>query len=342
MPKPKIPRKNKRFQPVYAAYMAHKLKKGVSKIEIAKALERKGGNFATIRQYLTNLFPRTELKRLMTQENKTLNEAIDILLWRYRESVMSKVERSAIGKKSWEGKTPEERSAIAIRREAAKTPEERSAIAIRREAAKTPEERSAIAIRREAAKTPEERSAIMRKIWGSRTPEERSAIVRKAWESRTPEERSAIARKSRETRRKLWDARISKVSYIENLPVLNLIPEKERISFLQKYMERFWETRATNEDAKLDLFSLRSFSKRTDFEDIKIEYQIAILEALSKWDGKTNLDTLVSDALIYRLIQYFSMQKRYYGLLSRMDLDTAEIVKERIKRGIVSKKKNRW
>ncbi|MEK6972581.1 MAG: hypothetical protein AABW72_00885 [archaeon] len=316
----------KRFMPVYAAFMAKGLKQNVKRAEIVRRLAQKGANTDSSNTFLSMKFPEKEIARMM-EEGKTREQAIDALLWKYRQTVKSSVEWSEIARKRdvekakrgktiaqiMAGKTTEERNEIARKREAGKTPEERSEIGREAWAGKTPEERSEIARRRALAKTPEERSEIARK-------------ARKTWlEKSTPEERSEIARKA-------WEKRFSKVSYVMDLPARNLLSKAEVKQHLDKYMKHFWDNTAVNEAAKLRAYSLKSFRKRADFEDIRMQFQLGVLHALSRWDGTVDLDRLVADSVIFHLIDYFGSEKKYHGLLVNMDIETAERVIKRRRR----------
>ncbi|MEK6973603.1 MAG: hypothetical protein AABW72_06240, partial [archaeon] len=207
MPAPKRP--HKRFFPVYIAFMASELKKGTRRGAIAKRLVQKGANPDSSNTFLSRKFPKEEIAKMM-EEGKTREQAIDALLWKYRQTVKSSVEWNEIARKREAGKTPEERSEIGREAWAGKTPAERSEIARGRNvekakrgkaiaqimARKTPEERSEIARKGWAGKTPEERSEIARRKWVGKTPEERSEIARKGWVGKTPEERSEIGREA--------------------------------------------------------------------------------------------------------------------------------------------------
>ncbi|MEK6972601.1 MAG: hypothetical protein AABW72_00985, partial [archaeon] len=168
-----------------------------------------------------------------------------------------------------------------------------------------------------------------RKGWAGKTPEERSEIARKArktWlEKSTPEERSEIARKA-------WEKRFSKVSYVMDLPARNLLSKAEVKQHLDNYMKYFLDNRAVNEAAKLRAYSLKSFRGRADFEDIKMQFQLGVLHALSRWDGTADLDRLVQDSVIFHVMDYFGSEKKYHELLADRDIETAERVVEQRKR----------
>jgi len=149
------PQKYKRFFPVYFLKMASDLKKGKKRQEIVRELSEKHGVPAlTAEAYLSKHFPVSKLRK---------GVSIDSLLWQAREKMLSAEDRSRIGRKGWEGKSPEERSRI---------------------------------VRKGwEGKSPEERSRIARERWANVSPEERSRIVRKGWEAKT--EKSQVAKRSR-------------------------------------------------------------------------------------------------------------------------------------------------
>ena len=322
MPQPKKP--YKRFQPILAAKMAADLKQGKQRAKIAGEIaDRFGIPQRTAITYLSRLFPQKELRGLSTEG---FRKKVEELLWRYREGIKSRVERSEIARRREAKKSPEERREIGRKRwDTAKA----RGIGM---AGKSAEERSEIGRKAWAGKTPEERSEIGRRRWVNKTPEERREIGRKRWAGKTPKERSEIGRRA-------WEKRLSNVSYVKDLPRLDLVGDKEKLSLLDRYMERFRKETAVSEKGKLKALPLKYFRRRPDFEDIKMQYQLGILDALGKWDRNVDLDRLVTDSLIYHLIEYFSGERKYHRLLSGMDVESGEMANIRRKFGRTLRKR---
>ena len=137
------PQKYKRFFPVYFLKMASDLKKGKKRQEIVRELsERHGVPAGTVKKHLNVHFPVSKLRK---------GVSIDSLLWQAREKMLSAEDRSRIGRKGWEGKSPEERSRIARERWANVSPEERSRIVRKAWEAKT--EKSQVAKRSRTRET---------------------------------------------------------------------------------------------------------------------------------------------------------------------------------------------
>ncbi|MEK6972598.1 MAG: hypothetical protein AABW72_00970 [archaeon] len=47
-----------------------------------------------------------------------------------------------------------------------------------------------------------------------------------------------------------------------------------------------------------------------NYRKIEVVYRQAILDALKRWDKKTDLDKLVADSIIHSAISYFSEEKK--------------------------------
>jgi len=180
-------------------------------------------------------------------------------------------------------------------RKTVKTREQRSEIARRRAAAKTPEQRSEIARKREAVMTPEQRSERVRKAAAVMTPEQRSERSRKAAAARTPEQRSEIARKAARMQRYNL---VKDVIYVEELPLLNRLSEREKAI---KFVELSPVIRTI----------VGKFRRRADYEDILGVVNLAVAESLAKWDKRVDLTKLVEDSAKLHLIKYFGQLKRW-------------------------------
>ena len=164
-----------------------------------------------------------------------------------------------------------------------------------RKTVKTREQRSEIARRRAAAKTPEQRSEIARKREAVMTPEQRSERVRKAAAGMTPEQRSEIARKAARMQRYNL---VKDVIYVEELPLLNRLSEREKAI---KFVELSPVIRTI----------VGKFRRRADYEDILGVVNLAVAESLAKWDKRVDLTKLVEDSAKLHLIKYFGQLKRW-------------------------------
>jgi len=226
------PQKYKRFFPVYFLKMASDLKKGKKRQEIVRELSEKHGVPAlTAEAYLSKHFPVSKLRK---------GVSIDSLLWQAREKMLSAEDRSRIGRKGWEGKSPEERSRIVRKGWEGKSPEERSRIGRERWTKLSPEERSRIGRKGWEGKSPEERSRIGRKGWEGKSPEERSRIGRKGWEGKSPEERSRIGRKAWEGKSPEERSRIARERWA------NVSPEER-----SRIVRKAWEGKSPEERSRI-------------------------------------------------------------------------------------------
>ena len=180
--------------------------------------------------------------------------------------------------------TPE--NALWAYRHAVKTAEQRSERAKRGAAALSPEQRSERAKRAAAALSPEQRSERARKIGES---------VKRAAAALSPEQRSERARKASVSRR---NNLVKDISYIENLPRVDVLSERETA-------DKFREL------STLINPIVGKFRRRGDFEDIKGVVNLAVFEALARWDGKTVLEKLVADSIKLHLIDYFGNLKKW-------------------------------
>ncbi|AJF60617.1 MAG: hypothetical protein QT03_C0001G1134 [archaeon GW2011_AR10] len=268
--------------PVHFLWFKSRLDKGHPRTRIAKEFSKRfGGNETTIKSYLSRYFP----------ENLTLEQA----LWEYRKTVKTREQRSEIARRRAAAKTPEQRSEIARKREAVMTPEQRSERVRKAAAGMTPEQRSEIARKREAVMTPEQRSERVRKAAAVMTPEQRSERSRKAAAARTPEQRSEIARKAARMQRYNL---VKDVIYVEELPLLNRLSEREKAI---KFVELSPVIRTI----------VGKFRRRADYEDILGVVNLAVAESLAKWDKRVDLTKLVEDSAKLHLIKYFGQLKRW-------------------------------
>ena len=112
---------------------------------------------------------------------------------------------------------------------------------------------------------------------------------------KTAEQRSERARKASVSRR---NNLVKGISYIENLPRADVLSERETA-------DKFREL------STLINPIVGKFRRRGDFEDIKGVVNLAVFEALARWDGKTVLEKLVADSIKLHLIDYFGNLKKW-------------------------------
>lgn len=97
--KPGAKRTRKKILPVYYLKMAHMLKQGISRQEIAEEMTRKHGlTQKTIKRLLYETFPQYAIRS---------GVPIDALLWEKKRSVLSSEDRRVIAQKREAAKTPE-------------------------------------------------------------------------------------------------------------------------------------------------------------------------------------------------------------------------------------------
>ena len=157
----------------------------------------------------------------------------------------------------------------------------------------TPE--NALWVYRHAVKTAEQRSERARKREAALSPEQRSERAKRAAAALSPEQRSERARKASVSRR---NNLVKDISYIENLPRVDVLSERETA-------DKFREL------STLINPIVGKFRRRGDFEDIKGVVNLAVFEALARWDGKTVLEKLVADSIKLHLIDYFGNLKKW-------------------------------
>ncbi|AJF59747.1 MAG: hypothetical protein QT03_C0001G0246 [archaeon GW2011_AR10] len=148
---------------------------------------------------------------------------------------------------------------------------------------------------RKTVKTREQRSEIARRRAAAKTPEQRSERSRKAAAARTPEQRSEIARKAARMQRYNL---VKDVIYVEELPLLNRLSEREKAI---KFVELSPVIRTI----------VGKFRRRADYEDILGVVNLAVAESLAKWDKRVDLTKLVEDSAKLHLIKYFGQLKRW-------------------------------
>jgi len=284
-----MPRRYFRFMPVHLLWLKDRLEKGHSRAQTAKLFsQRFGGNQHTVQTYLGKHFPKN-----LVPENA---------LWKYRKTAPTREQRSEKARKAAATLTPEQKSAIArkigegIKRAAATlTPDQRSAIARKRQAAFTSKQRSAITRKGAATLTREQRSERSRKGAATLTREQRSEKARKGAATLTPDQRSERSRKAATSRRKNL---VKDVVYVEKLPLLKRLTKTEMDTKLREL-------------SSFISVSVKRFRRRSDIEEIRGVINLAVVEALAKWDQKRNLKTLVADITKLHLIDYFGKQKKW-------------------------------
>ena len=136
-------------------------------------------------------------------------------------------------------------------------------------------------------------------LWAYRhavkTAEQRSERAKRGAAALSPEQRSERARKASVSRR---NNLVKDISYIENLPRVDVLSERETA-------DKFREL------STLINPIVGKFRRRGDFEDIKGVVNLAVFEALARWDGKTVLEKLVADSIKLHLIDYFGNLKKW-------------------------------
>lgn len=302
---PELPkRKFTKLPTIIVAKIANELTKGKQRTQIAKDTAKlfNVSPNTVLNNYLIPHFNPKDIAELT--KNMSLKDAINVLLWRYRNKVLSH----------------DDLSKIAIARQKRITPEQRDIINQKIRTALTSEQRSEIA---------KERDANM-------SPEKRRDRTRKAQITIGKERKIELGYKAIETRKKY-------VSYVDDLPDLNLLSKKETNDLLKKYMLFFENNLAINLQSGFKIYPIIRLRGRSDYKDIISEFQIAILKALKKWDKKLDLNKLVIDSVVWSLFSYFSNEKKqYYGLISsRLSIDDAQRLEQQSKSGRVSKKNNK-
>lgn len=261
-------------------------------------------------------------------------------------------------KKYWGSLTPEDRTKVSERISLgilnADTHEQRSERAKVRLQARSPEERakwiekiSKNARARWANASAEERSKIAEHLrnqsilfWQSLTPEEREQIGQQRsvaniirWQSMIPEERQAHADRVRLGINEAHEQRALRIRYVEDLPVIDVISDAEKRDYLDKYLKYFYDTTPQNKEMRHSFFSLRYFESSPFYDDIKQTYALGILEALSKWDGKSDLTRLVTDCVLYNLQTFILSDVAAKRKTAKIGLEIAERLNENRKIG---------
>jgi len=319
----KTARKPRAVLTVYYLKMAHGLELGQSRTEIAHDVASHCGvDISTSYRCLRQAFPRAVLSA-----SSDLARDINRLLWAKRETFKeSHYDRSKRVAASWRTGDPSRhqragdlirkrsiaywaqippvvRSKMVSDRNRSSTARTKISRAVRGAWAKfTPEERSAILIER--VRRPEVRRQISSGVslyWAGFTPAQRSAMTpphfRTYWAQFTPLETSAIlsarlagARAAKQgllgselepPPKPRWDA--ERLLYLERLPVIGML-DAEEVSMYFEEVHSLAETEA------------RRITEGYFDEDVAGEVNLAVLEALAKWDGRSELEKLVLDS----------------------------------------------
>lgn len=356
----------KRFQPVFAGLIAHRLKSRVKRSEIAKELTKHGFQEGPMKTRISKYFSEDAIQELIAR-GKTREQAIDILLWRYREEVKNPEFWRRMGKNTWDtlgtdkqketlekakkgvqrvwdSKSKKEKIDIATRRNRKRIAEgtsiaqiakrlghdERSKLAterwgkytleqqerIKRHLEKytlrnqSPEKRREVAVANNAERS--KRDIGIQQILARKSPEERSAIGTRGYAKRrekgttfeqlrekmTPEEKSTIYEKIWETRRRNIKTRLAEA-------------QAEERKFIELYFTHFFQEGAKSKKTNLSIYPIETFCNRPDYEDLKQECRIAILNAFREWDKTTNLNDFVNERVVDHMIAYFKTVKQH-------------------------------
>ena len=110
-----------------------------------------------------------------------------------------------------------------------------------------------------------------------------------------------------------------------------LRPQKYKRFFPVYFLKEFSSDYVKTDKADLSVHGWNKYKLHWR-EDVKQEFVVAILSALCKWDKKSDLRELVSDSIVFHLINFFRENKCYRSAFSDIDSELAELVKEREKR----------
>jgi len=262
------------FMPVHFLWFKNRLEQGNNKREIAIEFSGKfGGSESSSYTYLTANFP----KHLTPQE----------ALWEYRQTVKTREQRSKIAKDRQDAMTPEQKVKAEKKRQATLTPEQRSRAG--KAGGKATDAKLTSEQRREKGRKGGKATAA------TIITEQRSKAARKGWAQLSPEQRNKRQRKAARSKR---ENLIKDFIYFEKLPRLNLLSKQET------------ETKF-RELASLIQTLTKKFRSRKNFKDITGVVNLAVADALSKWDKKRNLQQLIIDSTALHLIDYFGQQKKW-------------------------------
>lgn len=311
-----------------------------SRRNIAQELSlRFGISERTLATYFTKIFPKNELEGLTGEAfERKLGEFLARFQYlrseKHRQEIVAQQQATRIARGKDITKVMEDvgPTALSARASAAhRTRTVRGTSVDQLAASKTHAERSAMARERERTMATDAKRARAKKAFSTRkrkgtdlvtlrgemTPEEKRSAAEKAeqtkvlrgtttkdlWSRRTKEQRSKIGTA-------LWKSRFRNVSYVNDLPVVNGLPQRRINQLIEDYMNFFWENPAVNEKGRFRTLPLRVFRKRADFREIEGVFREAIETVLRKWNDKAIMDHLVADSIIYSAITYFKEKKQ--------------------------------
>jgi len=293
----------KKFHPVLVAKLAKRLYEDVPRSKIKKEFNKVYGvSIKQVGNYLRTFFSEKQINELL--EKYDYKTVLNILLWKYRNQLKNKVDRSNIAKARDARLTPEQRSLRAQKAMQTIGPEGLKKRA--RLAAKNTDKVKLIeAIRRAHAKIPPEKRSESARIREAKKGADVRSKIAKNRESIMTD----VAKKERA--KNGLRSRYKGLYYIENLPDLNLLSNLEVKRYLKKYMSFFITNFARNDETGLIAKPLSFFEYSKVYDDLKQEYALGIIIALKKWDKKRDLDKLVYDSVILRYFEFFREISRY-------------------------------
>ncbi|HIH22183.1 TPA: hypothetical protein HA238_00470 [Candidatus Micrarchaeota archaeon] len=236
----------------------------------------------------------------------------------------------------WQRQTHEERKEISRRVRSIEKDAERSRRSRAMWKSKTAGQRKLIARKRNAEL--EKKGKAIWQIWERMTPEQRSETIQKRWAKLSSELRIEIARRAWESRKKEVEEKLARISIL-GLPELRLLNRAEESMFVTQYFEHFFLNRAFSPPIKTFSLPIEMFCKRMDYDDIKQECMLAILDALRRWDQEVDLNKLVNNSVVHHMYRYFAGERKYTAMLSHLEPDSAQSLLERDKTGRTPRKR---